>query len=178
MKQVKMMMVAVTAVALMIPFAAAAGEGAWFDLENCAMCKNMSAEEGLMEHMEWENHLVENGMLSITRVDPAYEDAFKRSMDNMQATGQKLMTGEQMHLCGFCQSYGGLHMSGANFEMIKADAGYIDLVTSGDPKIVAMIHKHGQRTIDEYNAMFGSSCDGKHKHDEKHAHHDKHQHDH
>ncbi len=145
---------------LAAPLVAHAGEGAWFDLENCSMCKNMSAEKGLMEHMEWETHLITNGMLSVTVVDPEYKEAFDRSMQNMKKTGEKLMAGEQMHLCGFCTSYGGLRMAGATFDYVETDAGHIDLVTSSDPKVVEMIRKHGQRTIDEYEKMMKEEHEG------------------
>jgi len=151
-----------TLAALALPLAAAPGATPWFDLENCSMCKNMSSEEGLMEHMEWENHLTTDGMMSITIVAAGYEEAFARSMKNMKATGEKLMTGEKMYLCGFCQSYGGLHMAGANFEHIETKAGTIELVTSHDPAIVKKIHAHGQKTIDEYNKMVAAESHGDH----------------
>ncbi len=144
------------------PVTAAPGSDPWFDLENCEMCKHMTAEKGLMENMEWENHLTTDGMMSITIVAAGYEEAFARSMKNMKATGEKLMTGEKMYLCGFCQSYGGLHMAGANFEHIEAKAGTIELMTSHDPAIVKKIHAHGQQTIDEYNKMTATESHGDH----------------
>jgi len=153
-----------TLAALALPLDAAPGTALWFDLENCSMCKHMTAEEGLMEHMEWENHLTTDGMMSITIVAAGYEEAFARSMKNMKATGEKLMTGEKMYLCGFCQSYGGLHMAGANFEHIEAKAGIIELVTSHDPEVVKKIHTHGQQTIDEYNKMVAAESHGDHPH--------------
>ena len=42
---------------------ATAGDKAWFDLENCGMCKNMMAEEGLMENMKWETHAIAAGLM-------------------------------------------------------------------------------------------------------------------
>ncbi len=152
--------------AFAIPLAAAPGTTPWFDLENCSMCKNMSSEEGLMENMDWENHLTTDGMMSITIVAAGYEEAFERSMKNMKATGEKLMTGEKMYLCGFCQSYGGLHMAGANFEQIKTKAGVVELVTSHDPAVVAKIQTHGQKTIDEYNKMVAAGSHEGHEHPE------------
>jgi len=113
------------------------------------MCKHMMAEEGLM---------------SVTVVAPGYEDAFTRTMTNMKATSEKLMTGEKMYLCGFCQSYGALHMTGANFERFETIGGYIKLVTSGDPAVVEKIHAHGQRTIDEYNKMLAAEAHEEHSH--------------
>lgn len=143
--------------------AAPASAGPWFDLENCEMCKQMTAEEGLMEHMQWENHLTKDGMVSITTVDPGYEEAFQRSMKHMQAVGEKMMAGEKVQLCGFCQSYGGLHMAGADFEQFPTQNGAFELISSHDPAIVAKIHKHGQTTIDEYKKMFGAEGEGEHK---------------
>ena len=75
--------------AFAVPLAAAPGTTPWFDLENCSMCKGMMAEEGLMENMEWENHLTKEGMISITVVAAGYEEAFERSMKHMKATGEK-----------------------------------------------------------------------------------------
>lgn len=144
---------ALAAVVLAIPFTCGAGEECWFDLENCSMCNHLLAEEGLMDNMEWENHVIASGMLSVTRVAPDYEEAYERAMYNMEQTGKQLMTGQQMYLCGFCQSYGALHMAGAQFEIVEAGAGHIDLMTSSDPAVAEMIRVHAQRTIDEYNAM-------------------------
>ncbi len=144
---------ALAAVVLAIPFTCDAGEECWFDLENCSMCKHLVAEKGLLENMEWENYVIADGMLSVTHVAPGYEEAYGRCMHNMEQTGQQLMTGQQMYLCGFCQSYGGLHMAGAHFETIETGVGDIDLVTSSDTEVAEMIRVHAQRTIDEYNAM-------------------------
>ena len=142
-------------VVLSLPAAFAAQDAPWFDLEKCSMCMSMSAEEGLMEHMEWENYVVTNGMMSVTVVDPDYQEAFMRSMVAMEETGQKLMTGEQMYLCGFCQSYGAIHMGGATFENIETKFGYINLVTSDDPAMVKKIKEHAETTIAEYEKMWG-----------------------
>ena len=144
------------------PVTAAPGSAPWFDLDNCEMCKNMTAEKGLMENMEWENHLTADGLISVTVVAAGYEEAFGRSMKNMTATADKMMAGEEMYLCGFCQSYGSLHMTGANFEQIPTKAGMIELVTSHDPAVVASIQKHGQKTIDEYNKMVAAESHGAH----------------
>ncbi len=128
------------------------------------MCKNMMAEEGLMEAMDWENHLTKDGMMSVTIVAAGFEEAFERSMKNMQASSEKMMSGEKMYLCGFCQSYGGLNKSGANFEHIETKAGMVELVTSHDPAVVAKIHAHGQKTIDEYNKMAAAGSHEGHEH--------------
>ncbi len=161
----------ITVIIISLPVAFAAQEETWFDLENCSMCKNMSDEEGLMENMEWANYLTKDGMMSVTVVAEGYEKAYKRSMKNMQATGQKLMAGEDLYMCGFCQSYGALHMAGVNFENFETDAGYINLATSHDPAVVEKIHAHGQRTIDEYEKMVAAESKGDSAH-EDHPHGD------
>ena len=128
-------------------------EGGWFDLHNCAMCKNLSAEEGLLEHMTWENHIIPNGMMSIAVIPDDYQGAMDRVHHNMQAVVKKLQSGEQMPLCGFCQSYGKLMEMGAQEQEIKSAAGYISLLTSDDPQVVKKIHEHAQKTIDEHQKM-------------------------
>lgn len=161
------LLVGVTALlVLSVPLAFAAKDDApWFDLENCSMCKHMTAEEGLMEHMEWENLLTKDGMMSVTVVAHDYEEAFQRSMKNMEAEGMKMMSGQEMYLCGFCQSYGTLHMAGVNFENFETDMGYINLATSHDPAVVKQIHAHTQKTIDEYEKMVAAEAKGGHDHE-------------
>ena len=150
-------MTAAIAATLILSFvpAQAGDEGAWFDMENCSMCKHLTTQEGLLDHMIWENHIIANGALSFTKVDPEYKDAYKQMGKDMEAVGAKLMAGEQLPLCNFCQSYGGLMMAGAKMEMIETAGGEIGLVTSTDPEMVKKIHAHTQRTIDEYAKMFG-----------------------
>ena len=126
-------------------------EGSWFDLENCGMCKHMVAEEGLMDNMGWEHHLTKSGMMSVTTVTPEYTEAFGRCMIKMEEASAKLMGGEKMELCGFCESSMGL-MSGEKvaYENFETIGGYVCLMTSNDAEMVKKIHAHGQRTIDEY----------------------------
>jgi len=153
------------AVAILLPLTGFAAQGdPWFDLENCSMCKTMTAEEGLMENMVWENYLTADGMMTVTVVDPAYEAAFQKSMLAMQAVGAQLAAGEEMYLCGFCQSYGGLVMAGADLENFDTAGGFINLISSQDPAVVEMIHAHGQRTIDEYDLMVAAETESGHAH--------------
>ena len=150
---------ALTILMLALPLSAMAGDTAWFDLEGCDICKNMTAEEGLMENMTWENHLTADGYFSVTVVTEGYEEKFERSMANMEATGAKMATGEKLHLCGFCQSFGGLYMAGATIENFETVGGHIGMVTSRDPAVIKQIHAHAQKTIDEYAMMFGGEED-------------------
>jgi hypothetical protein len=134
----------------------AGDDGAWFDMENCGMCKNMSAEKGLMENMQWENVAIENGLLSICTVDKKYDEAYKRSQKKMQETSALLMKGEKMDLCGFCKSYGSLMMAGAMMENVETKAGHIMLMTSDNPEVVKQMHAHVERTNEEMAKMMNS----------------------
>jgi len=129
----------------------AMAETPWFDLENCAFCKNITAEEGLMDNMTWETYVIPTGMMTVTVVDPAYEAKFQNAMKNMEETGKRLMAGEKLPMCGMCQSFGMLFATGKmDYKMLDTKAGHIELATSTDPEVIAMIQKHAQRTIDEY----------------------------
>lgn len=145
---------AVVALALTAGIIAVAGEeGPWFDLENCAFCKNLSAEPGMLDAMHWENHVIDEGMLTVTQVPEQYREAWARARKHMQETGEKMQAGEALHLCGFCQSYGKLLQAGAKVEEIDGDVVKITLMTSDDPEVVKAIQAHAQRTIDEYKKM-------------------------
>lgn len=128
-------------------------EMAWFDLTNCSMCKQMANEEGLFENTTWETHLIANGAMSIITVEESHKAAFERAHKNMQEVGMKLHSGEKMHLCGFCQSYGMLMMSGAKVESVEGKISTVNLMTSTDPEVVEKIQAHAQKTIDEYKEM-------------------------
>ena len=124
-------------------------EKAWFDLENCSMCKNFAAEEGLMENMKWETFVISDGMMSVAVIDEHYHDAMERASKKMEAVGAKLQAGEQLPLCGFCSSFGNLLMSGAKLQEFDTVAGHISLMTSDSAELVAKIHAHAERTIEE-----------------------------
>jgi hypothetical protein len=161
---------ALTILMLTLPMSALADDAPWFDLENCGMCKNMVAEKGLMEAMEWENYLTADGYMTVTVVAPGHEKAFDRAMAAMEKAGAKLMAGEDMYLCGFCQSFGALAMAGATIENFETAGGHINLVSSRDPELIEKIHAHAQRTIDEYGKMWGGEH-ADHGHDHGDGHH-------
>lgn len=124
-------------------------ETPWFDLETCGMCSHLAAEEGLLEHMQWKTYKTATGMMSITTVDEGYEGKFKNAQSQMQESGEKLMQGEKMPLCGMCQSFGALHGTGkVEWESWETPAGYVTMMSATDPEIIEMIHEHAQHTID------------------------------
>ena len=47
--------------------AASAGDLPWFDMEKCAFCKHITAEEGLMEHLNFEYHNHSKGLIHLPR---------------------------------------------------------------------------------------------------------------
>ena len=142
-------------------------EGAWFDLENCSICRNLAAEEGLMENMKWETYVISNGMMTVSVIDEHYEDEMERASKKIEAVVAKLQTGELVPLCGFCTSYGNLMMNGAKMEEFDTAAGQINLMTSDKPEVVEMIHVHAKRTLDDGAKL--AEAHAEHGH-EGHAH--------
>ncbi len=160
-RRVPMLVIVASLILLTAAYAEEADQQkAWFDLENCGMCKNFAAEAGLMDNLKWETHLIAEGSLSIAMVAPEYEEAFERAGKKMEATGMELMSGKQMPLCGFCTSYGALMQAGAKFESIHSAAGHITLVTSTDAEIVGLIQTHAKRTIAEYDKWIAEKGSG------------------
>jgi hypothetical protein len=150
----------ITLLVLAAPLAVLAGnqgEAAWLDLENCAFCKNLTEDPALMEHLTWETHKIDDGMLTITTVDPAYHKSYKTAVKKMQALGEKMQNGEvnpmTVEMCGHCQNWGMLAMAGAHMEAVYGEAVEVTLLTSDDPKIVAKIHTFAQHNIDEMTKM-------------------------
>jgi hypothetical protein len=141
----------------------------WFDLDNCAICKNLKAEEGLLEHMKWETHLISSGSLSVAVIPADYEPAFERAGKNMEAVVKRMEGGEQVNLCGFCTSYGQLMMAGAKSEEIHSIAGHISMTTSDKPEVVEKIHAHAKTTIDEFKKWMEAKK-AAHEHGEKGEH--------
>jgi hypothetical protein len=134
---------------------AGAGDKAWFDPENCQMCTAMTEHAGLMEHMSWETYVIANGMLSVTTVDPEYMVAYREAHKKMEATGQEMMSGKTMELCGCCTDMGALLMAGAKMEAFPTKGGDVMLVTSGDEALAAKIQVHAETTIREMEKMMG-----------------------
>jgi len=126
---------------------------AWFDMENCPICKCMAAEKGLMESIKWETHLIDNGMISITTVPSDKKEAMAKCEKEMKAAIDKVKAGEKMPLCGFCTSYAALIEAGAKEQEIKTETGTVSLMTSDKPEVVKKIQDHAKKTISEYTAL-------------------------
>jgi hypothetical protein len=161
MKQTLGILLCIGALALVVGLVTAEEEHqAWFDLENCAFCKNLGQEEGLLDNIRWETHLIENGAVTLTQVPAEWEEAFERAEKHMAEASARMGSGEPMHLCGYCQSYGKLMMSGVKMESFKGDVARVTLMTSADEKIVQMIHEHAKKTIEEHEKWVAEEAKG------------------
>jgi len=132
----------------------------WYDPQNCSMCSNMLAQPGLMEHMTMENFVIGTGTMTVTTVDPKFEAAYATAMKAMQATGQELMSGKEMPLCGCCQDVAKLMTAGAKMENVDAKGAHVMLLTSTDPETIKQLQAHGQRSIEEMAKMMGEMEEG------------------
>lgn len=128
-------------------------EAIWFDLDNCAICKNMASMKHEMHKIEWESHMLDNGMISIAKVPDDMKDAMKKAEEGVQATVAKMGQGEQLEMCGYCQNYGKLMDMGASFKEIKTMGVNISVVTSSDPDVVKEIQAMGKRAKVEHDKM-------------------------
>lgn len=137
-------LIALSFAALVVAGVAVAGSDAWFD-HDCAMCKNLMSEEALMNNMNWEQYNISSGIVSLTTVTPEYLDAYRTAHNNMTATAQLLMKGEQMELCGSCTALGKCMMMGAKQEYVETSSGDVWIVTSDNPEVVADLHKWVER---------------------------------
>jgi hypothetical protein len=129
----------------------------WFDMENCAFCKNLTAQPGLMDHMTWEHHDIANGVMTITTVHPDHKTAYLKAQHDMQAIATDLAAGKRTMadtpMCGHCMAYGMLTMSGAKMEYVAGATADVILITSDNPETVAKIKEFGQRNRTELAAM-------------------------
>ena len=126
------------------------GEVAWFDMKNCEFCVHMTEPPDMMEHMTWELHDISNGVISIGTVEEDYKGHLEKASVAMMALGKAMETGErnpmEVKMCGHCQAYGGLMMAGANIERVNGDAANIEIITSDDPKTLALIKDYAEKT--------------------------------
>ena len=132
----------------------------WFDMENCAMCTGMTAQEGLMENMTWDHFLTKNGMMTVCTVADGYQGKYAACKVAMDATVEKMKAGEEMYLCGFCTRHSELTKAGVSMEQFSTKAGDVSLMTSTDAKMIEEIHALGQKTIDELAKMAAANGGG------------------
>jgi hypothetical protein len=129
-------------------------EKPWFDMQNCALCKAMTAEPGLMEHSTFDTYPTATGLVGVCTVDPAFKEAHDRANAKMMATMKDLEAGKDVGpLCGFCTSYSSLMKAGAKSEDFTSGNTYVMVLSSTDPAVIKKINTHAQRTSDEMKKM-------------------------
>jgi hypothetical protein len=143
----------VFAVALFFAFSALsaiAQEKPWFDMKNCDFCKHLVEDTMLLPNMTWEHFDISNGAIAITTVKPEYKDKYLKAMAAMEKVGQEMGAGKSdVKMCGHCEYYGKLVMSGVKMEYIPASAGDIMLMTADKPEVLAMLREYVKRNKEE-----------------------------
>lgn len=144
-------------------------ESGWFDFENCAFCKNLSEDPGLLEHTTWETHAIENGLMTIMTVPPEYTEAMAKAEKAMNDLGMKIQAGEvnpmELKMCGHCQKWGMLMMGGkVKMEEVRGQAARVSLSTSDDPAVVAQLHEISRRNNEEQALMMNGGDKKDHGH--------------
>jgi len=128
-------------------------KSAWLDITNCEICKNMSSQEGLMESMKWETHVIPNGMMHFTVIPDEMRPKLDAAEKGMKQTISEIMQGQQKECCGYCTSIGRLMVAGAQQTSVRTAGGDVMLVTSSEPAVIEMIQEHAKKTKDEYAKM-------------------------
>ena len=129
------------------------GEKPWLDMQKCQICKCMGEHMETMQHVTWETHKIDHGMLSASVIPSEHRAMVEAIHKKMHAMGNLRATGKEMELCGFCDSYGALKQAGAKEQEITTDFGMITMLTSDDSDLVKKIHDHADRTIKEFAAF-------------------------
>ncbi len=128
-------------------------EIAWFDMDHCEICKNFASMKDSMHRIKWENHLLDDGMISVSIVPDDMKDDMDKANAGIQKTVAKLEQGEQMDMCGHCQYMGKMIMSGAKFKELQTVGVDISIVTSSDPEVVKEIHAFAKQSKIEHEKM-------------------------
>jgi hypothetical protein len=153
MKRLHQIALLFAASALIVSGLAFAGDDAWFDMENCTMCKNLTKDPELIHHMTWQQLNISNGVIAITEVDAEYADSYASCSAGMAKVGEQAMQGKQMPLCNSCMAFGGLMMKGLESERVETMNGEIWLMTSDDPAVVKDLQKWAEKNMAEVAKM-------------------------
>ena len=133
--------------------ASAESDKPWFDMENCAFCKQVTARDGLVDHKHHEYHHITDGYLQVTVIDDGYREAYVKSQHAMQEVAEEMgKTGEIPYMGQHCSAYGQVMMAGVKMEHVESDCGDIFLMTSGDPEMVPRLHELADRSREEMAA--------------------------
>lgn len=132
-------------------------EIAWFDMDQCEICKNMASMKNDMHKVKWGVHNLDNGVLMVSVVPKKMKKGMAEAEKGILATVKKLESGEQLDLCGFCQNYGTLMQLGAQFKDLKTVGGNLSIITSSDPEVVKKIQTFGKQSEVERKKMIAQT---------------------
>ena len=155
MKKSLMAVLFVPVILLVAFMVVSAGDGPWMDMENCEMCTVLTKEDpALLKNMTWEHYDIEDGLVSVSTVAPAFVEHYKRASDKMINVQNKVMKGEEVSLCNMCTEMGGMIQTGkVKAEHVNTSNGCLNLMTSDDPAMIAQIQGWGERTSEEMMKM-------------------------
>ena len=128
-------------------------EIAWFDMDHCEICKNFASMKDSMHRIKWENHLLDDGMISVSVVPDDMKEHMAKAQAGIQATVAKLQQGEQLDMCGHCHFMGKMMMLGAKFKELQTVGVDITIVTSSDSEVVKEIHAFAKQSKTEHEKM-------------------------
>lgn len=147
--------VLITAALLMLALLVVAQEAdkPWFDMKNCAFCKEVAAQPGLAEHMHHQYFNIKNGILSITHIDEEYWDEFAGMQAGMQKVVADMQAGKQVEMCQHCAKIGEFYMKGVTVDEIKAAEEIVIVYSSADPEMVKELQAFGEMCAAELEKM-------------------------
>ena len=142
-------MILLTVAAVLVAGVATAGETAWFDMDNCSMCTNISNRHELMGNITWEQHNIEGGIVSVTTVEMKYIEDYRTAHASMVETSMKLQSGEKMEFCGSCSALGMCLMKGVDQQYVETLHGDVWIITSENAEVAAELQAWAKRNKDE-----------------------------
>lgn len=159
MKRALMGLLLLPAVSLLAIMAVSGEQKAWFDVENCEMCKPLIEQDpALLENITWEHHEISDGLVSVTTVAPAFRAHYQKAGEQMSNVEKKLMSGDEVKLCNMCVAMGEMLNTGkVAMEHVMTSTGSVYLTTSDDPAMITEIQKWGERTTRELEKMAEAS---------------------
>lgn len=140
---------ALVALVLVAAVMAADQEKPWFDMKNCAFCKELAAQPGLLEHMRHEYHNIHNGIVSVTYIDKDYRDEFAAMHQGMGKVVADMQAGKPVQMCQHCAKIGEFYQKGVRMEEVKSSDAIIVIYSSEDTALIADIQAFGARCTEE-----------------------------
>jgi hypothetical protein len=149
----KTLKLAMIPILLLVASLAYAGGENWFDMHNCEMCKPLTEEPDLLDHVTWEQHNISDGVVSVTTVDKEYLPAYRKAHGKMGEVISRMQKGEKVELCGMCTYMGSLVMKGVKQEAFDTRYGNVMILSSDNPSVVSDIQKWAAKNKEEMKKM-------------------------